>query len=102
MHVLIIGAAGMVGRKLTERLAKEGHLGKHAIERMTLHDVIEPPSPEAVSICGPGARLRLLRCRRGGRDWWLDGRTPRRRVLDHTAYQLRYPKGYQRTAVVRL
>jgi nucleoside-diphosphate-sugar epimerase len=47
MHVLIIGAAGMVGRKLTERLAKDGSLGDHAISRMTLHDVIEPPSPTA-------------------------------------------------------
>jgi nucleoside-diphosphate-sugar epimerase len=28
MHVLIIGAAGMVGRKLTERLAQDGRLGK--------------------------------------------------------------------------
>ncbi|MBV8459123.1 MAG: SDR family oxidoreductase [Acetobacteraceae bacterium] len=49
MHVLIIGAAGMVGRKLTERLAKEGRLGKDAIARMTLHDVIEPATPKAVS-----------------------------------------------------
>ena len=24
MHILIIGAAGMVGRKLTERLVKDG------------------------------------------------------------------------------
>ena len=29
MHILIIGAAGMVGRKLTERLAKDGGLGGH-------------------------------------------------------------------------
>lgn len=49
MHVLIIGAAGMVGRKLTERLAKEGRLGEDAIARMTLHDVIEPPSPKTAS-----------------------------------------------------
>jgi nucleoside-diphosphate-sugar epimerase len=39
----------MVGRKLTERLAKEGRLGKDAITRMTMHDVIEPPPPAAVS-----------------------------------------------------
>lgn len=49
MHVLIIGAAGMVGRKLTERLAKEGRLGEHPVARMTLHDVIEPASPKAAS-----------------------------------------------------
>jgi nucleoside-diphosphate-sugar epimerase len=49
MHVLIIGAAGMVGRKLTERLAQDGRLGKDAIDRMTLHDVIEPVLPQGVS-----------------------------------------------------
>ena len=38
MHVLIIGAAGMLGRKLAERLAKEGRLGKHAVARLTLSE----------------------------------------------------------------
>jgi D-erythronate 2-dehydrogenase len=45
MHILIFGAAGMVGRKLTERLAKEGTLGGRKIERATLHDVVEPQPP---------------------------------------------------------
>jgi D-erythronate 2-dehydrogenase len=45
MHILIFGAAGMVGRKLTERLAKEGALGGRKIERATLHDVVEPQAP---------------------------------------------------------
>jgi nucleoside-diphosphate-sugar epimerase len=45
MHILIIGAAGMVGRKLVERLAKDGSLGSKAITRATLHDVIEPAAP---------------------------------------------------------
>src|SRR3954463_12874377 len=45
MHILIFGAAGMVGRKLTERLAKEGTLGGRKIERATLHDVGEPQAP---------------------------------------------------------
>jgi nucleoside-diphosphate-sugar epimerase len=45
MHILIIGAAGMVGRKLAERLAKDGHLGGNAITKATLHDVIEPSAP---------------------------------------------------------
>ena len=49
MHVLIIGAAGMVGRKLAERLAKEGRLGKDVIARMTLHDIIEPASLKPAS-----------------------------------------------------
>jgi len=47
MHILILGAAGMVGRKLTERLARDGHLGQRAIARVTLHDVIEPKAIEA-------------------------------------------------------
>ena len=49
MHVLIIGAAGMVGRKLAERLAKEGRLGEDVIARMTLHDIIEPASLKPAS-----------------------------------------------------
>src|SRR3712207_124660 len=47
MQVLILGAAGMVGRKLTERLVKEGHLGGAAISRLVLHDVFEPQSIQA-------------------------------------------------------
>jgi nucleoside-diphosphate-sugar epimerase len=45
MHVLIIGAAGMVGRKLTERLVRDGALGPARITRVTLHDVVAPVSP---------------------------------------------------------
>src|SRR5205085_834350 len=45
MHILIFGAAGMVGRKLTERLAKDGALGGRKIARATLHDVGEPQAP---------------------------------------------------------
>jgi D-erythronate 2-dehydrogenase len=45
MHILIIGAAGMVGRKLTERLVKDGSLGDAEITRATLHDVITPENP---------------------------------------------------------
>ncbi len=37
----------MVGRKLTERLAKEGRLGGEAITRLVLHDVVEPERPQA-------------------------------------------------------
>ena len=45
MHILILGAAGMVGRKLVERLATEGHLGGRAIARVTLQDVVAPGPP---------------------------------------------------------
>ncbi len=47
MHILILGAAGMIGRKLTERLSRDGRLGKRDIARMTLHDVVSPNSPSA-------------------------------------------------------
>ena len=50
MHILILGAAGMVGRKLTERLLREGRLGKHEITRMTLQDVVTPAKPANASI----------------------------------------------------
>jgi nucleoside-diphosphate-sugar epimerase len=45
LHILILGAAGMVGRKLTDRLVRDGRLGKHEISRMTLHDVVAPAKP---------------------------------------------------------
>src|ERR1700742_3102616 len=35
----------MVGRKLTERLLRDGRLGKSDITRMTLQDVVEPAKP---------------------------------------------------------
>ena len=46
MHVLVLGAAGMVGRKLSERLLRDGRLGKSEITRLTLHDVVAPARPE--------------------------------------------------------
>lgn len=46
MHVLIIGAGGMIGRKLAATLARSGVLGERNIDRMTLVDVVEPPVPE--------------------------------------------------------
>ena len=39
MHILILGAAGMVGRKLTERLLRDGRLGSRDITRLTLQDI---------------------------------------------------------------
>jgi nucleoside-diphosphate-sugar epimerase len=47
MRILILGAAGMVGRKLTERLIRDGHLGGQAVSHLMLHDVVEPHYPEA-------------------------------------------------------
>jgi len=45
MHVLITGAAGMVGRRLAERLARESQCAGKAIDRLTLTDVIAPSLP---------------------------------------------------------
>ena len=45
MHILVLGAAGMVGRKLTERLLRDGRLGSRDITRMTLQDVVAPAKP---------------------------------------------------------
>ena len=44
MHILITGAAGMIGRKLTARLLADGALRGRAIERLTLHDVVPFPT----------------------------------------------------------
>jgi hypothetical protein len=45
VHVAIIGAAGMLGRKLTARLAVDGRLGSADLDRLTLLDVVEPDPP---------------------------------------------------------
>jgi D-erythronate 2-dehydrogenase len=46
MHILITGAAGMIGRKLTERLGREGALAGTPIDKLTLLDVVAPAKPE--------------------------------------------------------
>jgi nucleoside-diphosphate-sugar epimerase len=49
MQILILGGAGMVGRKLAERLARDGRLGGREIAKLTLHDVVEPQVPAGAS-----------------------------------------------------
>jgi nucleoside-diphosphate-sugar epimerase len=49
MHVLIIGAAGMIGRKLANRLAKDGAIGGHEIAKLTLVDIVQPAMPRTLS-----------------------------------------------------
>jgi nucleoside-diphosphate-sugar epimerase len=49
MRVLVIGAAGMLGRKLAERLARDGALRGDAIEHLVLADVVAPERPRAGS-----------------------------------------------------
>ena len=45
MHILVIGAAGMVGRKLTQRLVADQGLGGKPVEKFTLVDVVKPEAP---------------------------------------------------------
>ena len=49
MHVLITGAAGMIGRKLTERLITDRALNTQTIEKLTLVDVVPPARPAGFS-----------------------------------------------------
>lgn len=50
MHVLVLGAAGMVGRKLVDKLASDGAIGGTPITKMTLTDVVAPSRPGGVRI----------------------------------------------------
>lgn len=69
MHILVIGAAGMVGRKLAQRLTRDGELQGQQITAMTLADVVaaEPPvgftgkvTIETVDLSEPAASEKLI------------------------------------------
>ncbi len=49
MHILITGAAGMIGRKLTTRLVIDRALGDRPIEKLTLIDIVAPARPAGFS-----------------------------------------------------
>ncbi len=49
MHVMIIGAAGMIGRKLAEKIAETSALGDRQVSRMTLVDILKPAAPAGFS-----------------------------------------------------
>ncbi len=71
MHILIIGAAGMVGRKLLGALTQAGRLGDAPIEALTLVDVVEPEAPAfagkvtriAADLSAPGEAEKLVASR---------------------------------------
>lgn len=46
MHVLILGAAGMVGQKLVDQLCTVRAIGGREITAMTLFDIVEPQKPD--------------------------------------------------------
>ncbi|MBL8599173.1 MAG: SDR family oxidoreductase [Devosia sp.] len=72
MHILVIGAAGMVGRKLTEALVRDGGIGGRPIERFTLADVVAADRPAgfagavesvAADLSAPGVAAGLVATR---------------------------------------
>jgi D-erythronate 2-dehydrogenase len=72
MHILITGAAGMIGRKLTARLVADGALNERPIDKLTLLDVGAAAKPEkfrgsvesvAGDIADPAALRRLVAAR---------------------------------------
>jgi nucleoside-diphosphate-sugar epimerase len=68
MHILITGAAGMIGQKLVARLIKDGALHGATIARLTLTDIVAPPAPAfngsteiiAADLPAPGVAERLV------------------------------------------
>lgn len=68
MKVLIIGAAGMVGRKLTAALLQAGTVGDQKITGLILADVVAPTKPEtavpaqtvAADLSSPGIAEQLV------------------------------------------
>jgi nucleoside-diphosphate-sugar epimerase len=69
VHILITGAAGMIGRKLTERLARDGALNGAPIAALTLLDVVPPTKPTgfagkvetaAADLAAPGEAAKAI------------------------------------------
>ena len=69
MHILITGAAGMIGRKLTDRLVVDRSLNGHIIEKLTLIDIVQPARPagfsdhiktRAADLAGPGVAEKAI------------------------------------------
>jgi nucleoside-diphosphate-sugar epimerase len=69
MHILITGAAGMIGRKLTARLVGAGALDGRTIDTLSLVDVVPPDEPAgfagqvaaaAADLSAPGAAERAV------------------------------------------
>lgn len=68
MKILVIGAAGMVGRKLTAALLAAGQVGNREITELVLADIIAPEAPRtaipltthAIDLSAPGAAQKLI------------------------------------------
>lgn len=68
MHILVIGAAGMIGRKLVTALVAQGAVGGRIIERFTLADIVAPVAPAfdgrvdtvSADLSEPGVAAKLI------------------------------------------
>ena len=47
MRITILGGGGFLGRKVAQRLARDGTLGGQPVTELTLFDLVPPPKPEA-------------------------------------------------------
>ena len=65
VRILVTGAAGMIGRKLMERLARDGTLGGEPIAYVDLVDVVESAQPDALvaDLAEPGVAEGLVATR---------------------------------------
>lgn len=45
MHVAIIGAAGMIGKKLAQAISETGKIGSQDVTKLSLYDVTKPQRP---------------------------------------------------------
>jgi nucleoside-diphosphate-sugar epimerase len=71
MKILVIGAAGMIGRKLVRALAGRGELGGREITKFILSDIVAPARPDfagpvetvAADLSEPGQAEALIRTR---------------------------------------
>src|SRR3954464_7125937 len=52
MWILVIGAAGMLGVKLVQRLVRDGRLGPEPISQLTLVDLVAAEPPAAAGFAG--------------------------------------------------
>jgi D-erythronate 2-dehydrogenase len=72
MRILVIGAAGMLGRKLVERLVRDGRLGSERIAQLSLVDLGVPELPadagfavesRAADLAAPGVAAEIVAAR---------------------------------------
>ncbi len=72
MHVMVIGAAGMLGRKLVSTIATEPSVIGREVSQLSLVDIVEPPVPaiiqsittaHALDLSMPGMAERLAATR---------------------------------------